>query len=470
MIKDIQQWTNFTFGNSQLGDKRRTNRLLKMAAGLAQNVGQSVVKSSPDSASQEGNYRLIRSKHISAEPIAEIGFEATVSMAQEYDDMLALEDTTTLTYSRENMPDKLGHTTSAKNSKRRGFLVHSILLYSYSHQHTIGLIDQHRWVRDSTKFGKMKPLKNRPYEDKESYKWLQASVAMSERMGDKMKDCISVCDREADIVEYMSYKCTHQQRFVVRANYNRPLDEENRLFECLSMQKVEGSYTIRVPQRGGRSARDAKLSIQYAKVNVLAPERKQKDYGPLPLYAVTCKEVMTDKKKEDDKKKDKAALQWTLLTTEPVESAEQARKIISYYEARWKVELFHKVWKSEGTQVENLKMHTFESLEKVAVIQAFIACRLMQLKDMGDSDAGETAPCTLCLTPRQWQTLYRLTYKKSHENNEIPSIRWAYHSLGKLAKWNDSRRTGRVGWKTLNEGLTKLDNMIEALEIFGHEM
>lgn len=67
---------------------------------------------------------------------------------------------------------------------------------------------------------------------------------------------------------------------------------------------------------------------------------------------------------------------------------------MSFYEARWKVELFHKIWKSEGTKVKSLKMHQYESLEKVAVIHAFIACRLMQLKDMGDSKTGEMASCT----------------------------------------------------------------------------
>ena len=115
-------------------------------------------------------------------------------------------------------------------------------------------------------------------------------------------------------------------------------------------------------------------------------------------------------------------------------------------------------------------MHTFESLEKVAVIQAFIACRLMQLKDMGDSSAGKTAPCTLCLTEPQWQLLYKAINKKSPNKNNVPNVTWAYHSLGKLAGWNDSKRTGRVGWKTLNEGLTKLNNMVEAIALFDLEM
>jgi hypothetical protein len=472
MIQNIQQWAVSTFGASKLGDKRRTNRLVKMACQLGENIGKSVVQSSEDSASIEGNYRLIRNSKISAQPIAESGFAATATLAQNYNEILALEDTTTLTYSRENMEDKLGYTSSSPNSKRRGILVHSVLLYAPEQQHTIGLIEQKRWVRDSAEFGKSKDRQNQAYEDKESYKWEAASIAMSKRLGDKMQHCISVCDREADIVEYMSNKSSNNERFVVRANFNRPLEEESRLYDYLTEQKKAGEYQVQVPQRGGRKGRLANMEIKYAPVSVMAPERKQKSYPPIKLYAVSCKEVKSKAKENEGKEGETSAetLHWTLLTTEPVESAEQALKIVSYYEARWKVELFHKVWKTQGTNVENLKMHQYQSLEKAAVILAFIACRLMQLKDMGENKDCGSAPCTLCLTTAQWKLLYKAIHKKKPAENEIPNVRWAYHSLGKLGKWNDSKRTGRVGWKALNEGLTKLNNMMEALELIGHEM
>ncbi|MFC4699802.1 IS4 family transposase [Glaciecola siphonariae] len=314
---------------------------------------------------------------------------------------------------------------------------------------------------DAKSFGNSKFNGKRAYHDKESYKWELASRAMSERLGDKMNECISACDREADVVEYLSYKCINNQRFVVRTKSNRPSQDGGRLFDEMGTQKVEGLYTVDIPQRGGRKSRKAKLSIQYAQVNVLAPERKQTTYPPLPIYAISCQESQCDSDK---------GLHLLLLTTEPVTCSEQARKIVSFYEARWKVELFHKVWESEGTNVEKLKMHQFESLEKLAVILAFIACRLMQLKDMGDSKLGETAPCTLCLNTNQWPMVYKAIYKKLPEQDKLPSVKWAYQSLGKLVGWNDSKQTERVGWKTLHEGPAKLDNLLEAVELLKLEM
>ncbi|SJZ91666.1 hypothetical protein SAMN02745128_03114, partial [Legionella maceachernii] len=41
----------------------------------------------------------------------------------------------------------------------------------------------------------------------------------------KMSDVISVCDREADIFEYIQYKLDHAQRFIVRASHNQKLEE-----------------------------------------------------------------------------------------------------------------------------------------------------------------------------------------------------------------------------------------------------
>ena len=66
--------------------------------------------------------------------------------------------------------------------------------------------------------------------------------------------------------------------------------------------------------------------------------------------------------------------------------------------------------------------------------------------------------------------LYKATYKKLPDQDNIPTVKWAYQSLGKLVGWNDSKRTGRVGWKTLHEGLTKLDHLLEAVELLKLEM
>ncbi|ERM62293.1 hypothetical protein P780_04365, partial [Vibrio mimicus CAIM 1882] len=41
----------------------------------------------------------------------------------------------------------------------------------------------------------------------------------------------------------------------------------------------------------------------------------------------------------------------------------------------------------------------------------------------------------------------------------------AYLSLGKLAGWHDSKRTGIVGWERLWEGWFKLQTILEGYEL-----
>ncbi len=53
-------------------------------------------------------------------------------------------------------------------------------------------------------------------------------------------------------------------------------------------------------------------------------------------------------------------LRWVLLTSEPVDSAEQVRHIMKYYELRWRIEEYHKAWKS-GVEVERQHLKRPES-------------------------------------------------------------------------------------------------------------
>lgn len=103
------------------------------------------------------------------------------------------------------------------------FMPNSVLLYAPGSAHMVGLIEQQRWSRESDSYGKKHQRKQRPYEEKDSYKWQKASAHMVQRLGEIQPRVISVCDREADIWHYLDYKLSQGQRFVVRAAQNRLL-------------------------------------------------------------------------------------------------------------------------------------------------------------------------------------------------------------------------------------------------------
>ncbi len=59
-----QVWATSLFGQANLGDPRRTKRLVKVATNLALHTGKSLVKSSQQPAEIEGAYRFIRNESI----------------------------------------------------------------------------------------------------------------------------------------------------------------------------------------------------------------------------------------------------------------------------------------------------------------------------------------------------------------------------------------------------------------------
>ncbi len=445
-----QLWAQTQFGHAALNDPRRTQRLVSLASAIAQQPGSAVSRLSLSPADMEGAYRFIRNDHIQASDIADAGFIATAAQAHGHPLMLALEDTTTLSFGHPTVQKELGH---VNQNDGRALLVHSVLLFAPQSQQVVGLIDQQRWSRDIRRRGQHHQHASRAYREKESYKWEQASTDVAARLGDTMHKVISVCDREADIYEYLVYKHQQQQRFVVRSMQSRCIEEhDNKLYDYAQQCQSAGTKRLEIPQRGGRKSRDVTLDIKYARVTLKAPATKR-EQPAVALYYVGCFEQGDG----DDR------LAWHLLTSEEVTSAQQAKEVISYYERRWLIEEYHKVWKSAGTQVEALRMQSRANLERMSVILAFIAVRLLQLRFLQEQ-GGETQSSENVLSRRSWKLLW-LKVEKTALPTEAPDIGWVYKSLAKLGGWKDTKRTGRASIGALWQGWFKLQTILEGYEL-----
>ena len=413
-----------------------------MAASLAGNTGQSVVKSIDEDSQVEGAYRLLRNTQVMSQDIAEGGFSATAVLAKNEGTLLALEDTTSLNFSH-SVAEELGY-IGPTSQKKRGIQVHSVLLLKAMSKETLGLIEQTRWLRQASKFDSKNQRAAQDYRDKESFKWQRSSEAMAERLGDTIQHTVSVCDRESDVYEYLHYKVNAEQRFVLRTHCNRKLDGSAvKLFDTVRDLEGAGTYEVHIEQKGGRPGRKAMMESAYAPVRVLAPDRKQRDFTSIALTVVRCREIS----------KSPHPVEWILLTTEQVNNAEDARRIVGYYEARWKIEEFHKAWKSGGTQIEKSRLQSAGNLERMAVILAFIAIRLLQLREVVHLDKKLISKdCSHILTESQWRLLWRKQEQKAYRTKTPTTTEWAYYDWARLGAWKDSKRTGRVVGHALVEG------------------
>jgi hypothetical protein len=462
-LHNAEKWAEAMFSQANLGDKRRTKRLIDLAGRMAQSTGRSFSSTCLGEESLlEGTYRFLRNDAICPSAIRRAGFEHTVELAQDIPELLALEDTTSLSYKHKVAPElgKLGKPTD----KARGWWVQSVLLLNAATYQTVGLVHQEWWCR---------PDKIEEADEKESAKWTDASYFSRQRLGESMSKTIFVCDREADDFAYLSEKHKHGERYVVRSKHLRKIEHEGDKIDIqsyLQQQPELGHYELNIPQKGmvdskgkrkNRPSRKAIVHLQSGTFTLAQGKQS------ITLNAVLAEEK-TPPKGEDP-------LCWRLLTSEPVESFEDAMRIVRIYSARWRVEDFHKAWKT-GAGAERQRMTEPDNLERAVSILAFIGVRLMQLKEsltlpklLKSYDMHEEAKqvadqsCEHVLTSTEWKILEQKERKK--RTNEPPSLEWVYKAIAKLGGFTDTKRTGVAGWDTLWSGWERLQELVNGLKL-----
>lgn len=178
--------------------------------------------------------------------------------------------------------------------------------------------------------------------------------------------------------------------------------------------------------------------------------------GPLRVNAILAEEISAGDEAEP--------LRWVLLTTEPVAEAEQARQVVRYYELRWRIEDYHKAWKS-GVGVERQRFQSASNLERMLVITAFLAVRLLQLREMlSMPDGGHRVSCETMLSDEEWKVLW-MSAEHSKPPDTVPTIRWCCMVVTKPGGFADTKHTGRPGWDAMWHGWFRLQERIEGYRI-----
>ena len=456
------QWAADHFEHANLGDKRRADRLTRVASQMASGSGKSLAQTCiGDESKLEGSYRLIRNDKVSPSVIRAAGFEHTARVVSDVPEILAIEDTTSLSY-KHSVASELGKLGKVTDTSR-GWWVHSVMLLDSYTSRTLGLIHQDWWCR---------PDKLGDADEKESGKWADASYFIRQRLKEQMSRVISVCDREADILSYLSNKQWHNERFVVRAKHSRTLVDDKKLFEYMDARPVTGGYTVTIPQKGmkvargktkNRPSRTVKLTIKSSSVAVNFNGQEHKFNV---VYAQELSGVQGQEK-----------LSWMLLTSEPIETLQQQLHIIDIYTTRWRIEDFHKAWKT-GSGVERLRMTSPDNLERAASILGFIGLRLLQLREVmtlpvylrkkgkiEEAFGLEEQSCSSVLEEDEWRILMQHYKPRGHKGKKAPSMKWAYQSIARLGGFTDTKRTGMASWTTVWEGWDTLQEQLKGYRL-----
>src|SRR5207302_6848820 len=102
-------------------------------------------------------------------------------------------------------------------------------------------------------------------------------------------------------------------------------------------------------------------------------QAKHNGRRPLSLGLVEVREISTPPQGE-------TATHWWLWTTLRVRKLKQIERVLRIYRARWRVEDYHRALKT-GCRVEKLRLQEGENLMKALTLEAWVATRVVRLRD-----------------------------------------------------------------------------------------
>ena len=446
----IVPWALAEFGHAELGDDRRTERLLMIATAFAQQPTAPIPQACGPGPATQGAYRFFENDEIEPAAIREAHHQATLERVRACPVVLCLQDTTSLNYSTHPQTKGLGPIGS-HSGKTIGLLLHSTLALTPSGQ-PLGLL--HSAVRArGRRVGVARQRHRKPVAQKESRKWLDSLSACQELAADCPRTTlINIADREGDLYELFAQALAPDApaavHLLVRSRHNRPLAQRSQpLWDTVAKAPVSGQLSVRVGRRAEQPARLATLSIRFRRVTLQPPSGKAR-LGPLTLWGIEARETRPAK--------GVSPIVWRLLTTLPVTTVADAIEMVGWYAQRWQIEVLHKVLKS-GCQIEQRQLETAARLDRALAVDMVVAWRLLALckAPREQPDAAVSA----WLAQAEWEALWCQVHQRITPPKTPPGVRQAVRWIAQLGGFMARKGDGEPGPITLWRGLQRLNDL-----------
>jgi hypothetical protein len=446
---------------AQFGDVRLTKRLLRVADALAAKPDASLPKATGSDAALEGTYRFLNHDEVTPERILEPHIAATVRRAAAASTVIVAHDTTEFRFDGDR--DGLGWINT---SGAQGFFGHfALALTADGTRRPLGVVGLQTVMRQGAPRNRKHSERRAPH-DRESLRWHELAAEVGDRLRGHAR-VIHAMDREADSYRLFAQLIAAGDGFVIRMRTDRRIvapepasfrvDERMAKAEELFVREVP--LSTRKPRSDGRptrhqprSARMAKLGFSAVALTILRPDHERDPLPPsLTLNVIRVFEV--------DAPADVEAVEWTLMTTEPIDTLDQVAVAVDEYRARWVIEEFFKALKT-GCAFEKRQLESAHALLNALAIFAPIAWHLLVLRQLGRD--GSPLPASSVLNELQLRILRRKT-----KLGEAPTIREVMLAVAQLG--GHIKNNGDPGWLVLGRGYEELlileDGALTVLEM-----
>lgn len=456
------EWAQEEFGGADLGDRRRNRRLVAVAREVAKRPGGKVTSVFRSTAAREAAFRLMENGAVDPAEIAQASFEATLRRAGTDPFVFVAVDGSSL-----NITDDQGRKgtgiVGARKVGARGFQVMTALAVSADGT-PLGLCGQEYWSRverSARNHPESGRRDKRRVEDKETAHWLRVMRQVREvfQPGVGPVPWFQL-DRGGDAWPVILDGLEPGQLFTVRAVHDRRVrldsanvDERSYLWETLEQQPLIARQELELPAAGGRRARRAVIEIRAQQVTLdFLISSKRHTFAPIwALLARESAETVPDKEKP---------IEWLLLTSRAISNASDAQLVLFGYSQRWRIEEFHRLWKSGACQVEETQLREGDNIIRWATILAAVAVRILRMTYLARRTPD--APATEEFSRAEIRAI--LLGRTPKNPPAEPSIALVVSWLADLGGYTGKSSGGPPGPIVLARGLQSIRLLVEVVE------
>jgi hypothetical protein len=410
------------------------------------------------SAALEGAGRFVRNDSVTVEALRESIGEAAARRSREQPFVYIPVDQSSLTLADPRGVKDIG-AVGSNHKPARGLQVMTALAVAPDGVPN-GLLWQETWARQR---GAKKSTWERARltaEEKETRYWLSAiegARTLLARKAPGVRPWFQV-DRGADAWPVL-LQADEGTWLTIRAVWDRRvIDEEQAtqayLWRTLEKQEPLGDYLLAVESGPRRKERLARMELRASSVVLQLKDRRSRREYSVTLNAVLARESGTTPSGEPP-------VEWLLLTNHPIADVNDAYAVVYGYSMRWRIEDFHRAWKSGGCCVEDSQLHTRDSLARWALLLASAALRLMRLAHLARTQGDQ--PATIELTQPEIDSLILARSPKKYVPGDVPTIREAVHWLAQEGGYTGTSSGGPPGPTVIARGLARTATLARVL-------
>jgi len=318
--------------------------------------------------------------------------------------ILAIQDTTTL----------------RDDGKQCSLNLHAMIAVDDDDGGLLGLVDA---VFLSRTGGKKRQCAKRPFAEKESRRWLDATQTAATLVAAGAAKVTVIADQEGDI--YEEFAC-------------RPAETELLIRAHLALRARE--VTLVRPKRNH-------------------PEQAKKLPQNVTLTLVEAREV--------DPPDDVTPVHWRLLTTHTVVTLADACRLTGFYRQRWTIEQLFRIMKTKGFDIEAVRIAEHGPFENLTTATLIAAIQVLQM--VRERDGAAKRPLQDAIDPQDQPALeaicQSLQGKTDKQKNPHPKGSLAYASwvCARLGGWTGYY--GKPGPIAMMHGLRSLNAMLRGWKL-----